>query len=154
MRQIHNFSETQSRTKLLENFYPSMRTIQRNNTISTTTDLGYQIPLPPGQCCFLQMSKDQGCFRTHNNIASKGRGGKGGRGIARMLGKMVWECDIFSTVLSKIVDLKIFQLWKSGFFAAGVKMGSNYHILRVKYNTDPQRMGSNGLYLSDSPKHG
>ena len=74
MRQIHNFSETQSRTKLLENFYPSMHTIQRNNTISTTTDLRYQIPLPPGQCCFLQMSKDQGCFRTHNNIASKGRG--------------------------------------------------------------------------------
>ena len=29
---------------------------------------------PPGQCCFLQMSKDQGCFRTHHNIASKGRG--------------------------------------------------------------------------------
>ena len=53
---------------------PSMHTIERNNTISTTTDLRYQIPLPPGQCCFLQMSKDQGCFRTHNNIASKGRG--------------------------------------------------------------------------------
>ena len=51
-----------------------MHTIERNNTISTTTDLRYQIPLPPGQCCFLQMSKDQGCFRTHNNIASKGRG--------------------------------------------------------------------------------
>ena len=48
------------------------------------------------------MSKDQGCFRTHNNIAPKGRG-KGGRSIARMLAKMVWECDIFSTVLSKIV---------------------------------------------------
>ena len=64
----------QSQTKLLENFYSSMHTIQRNNTISTTTDLRYQIPLPPGQCCFLQMSKDQGCFRTHNNIASKGRG--------------------------------------------------------------------------------
>ena len=79
-----------------------MHTIQRNNTISTTTDLRYQIPLPPGQCCFLQMSKDQGCFRTHNNIAPKGRG-KGGRSIARMLAKMVWECDIFSTVLSKIV---------------------------------------------------
>ena len=30
-------------------------------------------------------------------------GGKGGRGIARMLGKTLWECDIFSTVLSKIV---------------------------------------------------
>ena len=27
-------------------------------------------------------------------------GGKGGRGIARMLGKMLCECDIFSTVLS------------------------------------------------------
>ena len=93
----------QSRTKLLENFYPTMHTIQRNNTISTTTDLRYQIPLPPGQCCFLQMSKDQGCFRTHNNIAPKGRG-EGGRSIARMLAKMVWECDIFSTVLSKIVE--------------------------------------------------
>ena len=104
MHQIHNFSETQSRTKLLENFYPTMHTIQRNNTISTTTDLRYQIPLPPGQCCFLQMSKDQGCFRTHNNIAPKGRG-KGARSIARMLAKMVWECDIFSTVLSKIVAL-------------------------------------------------
>ena len=32
-------------------------------------------------------------------------GGKGGRSIARMLAKMVWECDIFSTVLSKIVDI-------------------------------------------------
>ena len=35
-------------------------------------------------------------------------GGKGGRGIARMLGKMVWECDIFSTVLSKIVACYFF----------------------------------------------
>ena len=70
---IKNFN-LQSRTKLLENLYPSIHTIERNNTISTTTDLRYQIPLPPGQCCFLQMSKDQGCFRTHNNIASKGRG--------------------------------------------------------------------------------
>ena len=70
---IKNFN-LQSWTKLLENLYPSMHTIKCNNTISTTTDLRYQIPLPPGQCCFLQMSKDQGCFRTHNNIASKGRG--------------------------------------------------------------------------------
>ena len=69
---IKNFN-LQSRTKLLENLYPSMHTIEHNNTISTTTDLRYQISLPPGQCCFLQMSKDQGCFRTHNNIASKGR---------------------------------------------------------------------------------
>ena len=49
-------------------------TLSNATTLSTTTDLQYQIPLPPGQCCFLQMSKDQGCFRTHNNIASKGRG--------------------------------------------------------------------------------
>ena len=137
MRQIHNFSETQSRTKLLENFYPTMHTIQRNNTISTTTDLRYQVPLPPGQCCFLQMSKDQGCFRPHNNIASYNvvsykclrirvaldhtttllprGGGKGGRSIARMLAKMVWECDIFSTVLSKIVANQFcdrLQSWK------------------------------------------
>ena len=70
---IKNFN-LQSRTKLLENLYPSIHTIERNNTISTTTDLRYQIPLPPGQCCFLQMSKDQGCFRTHNNIAPRGRG--------------------------------------------------------------------------------
>ena len=55
-----------------------MHTFERNNTISTTTDLRYQIPLPPGQSCFLQMSKDQGCFRTDNNIASKGRGGREG----------------------------------------------------------------------------
>ena len=32
--------------------------------------------------------------------------GKGARSIARMLAKMVWECDIFSTVLSKIVDIR------------------------------------------------
>ena len=100
MHQIHNFSVTQSRTKLLENLYPSMHTIECNNTITTTTDLRYQIPLPPGQC-FLQMSNDQGCFRTHNNIASKG---KGGHGVVGMLGKMLCGCDIFSTVLSKIVD--------------------------------------------------
>ena len=81
MRQMHNFCQTQSRTKLLENLYPFMHSMVRNNTISTTTDLRHQIPLPPGQSCFLQMSKDQGCFRTHNNIASKGRGGKGGRCI-------------------------------------------------------------------------
>ena len=30
--------------------------------------------LPPDQSCFLQMTKDQGCFRTHKKIASKGRG--------------------------------------------------------------------------------
>ena len=70
---IVNLWDLQSRTKLLENLYPFMHTIERN-TISTTTDLRYQIPLPPCQCCFLQMFKDQGCFRTHNNIASKGRG--------------------------------------------------------------------------------
>ena len=66
--------DPQSRTKLLENLYPFIHTIEHNNTTSTTTDLRYQIHLPPGQSCFLQMSKDQGCFRTHNNIASKGRG--------------------------------------------------------------------------------
>ena len=33
--------------------------------------------------------------------------GKGGRGIARVLGKVFWECDIFSTVLSKIVGLEL-----------------------------------------------
>ena len=79
-----------------------MHSIVRNKTISTTTDLRYQIPLPPGQSCFLQTSKDQGCFKTHNNISSKGRG-QGGIGIDTMLRKMLWECDIFSTVLSKIV---------------------------------------------------
>ena len=36
-------------------------------------------------------------------------GGKGGRRIARMLAKMVWECDIFSTVLSKIVASHPFE---------------------------------------------
>ena len=102
MQQMHNFCQTQSRTKLRENLYLFMHSMVRNNTISKTTDLRYEIPLPPGQSCFLQMSKDQGCFRTHTNIASKGRG-EGGRGIARMLRKMVCECDIFSTVLSKIV---------------------------------------------------
>jgi len=30
-------------------------------------------------------------------------GGKGGIGIATMLRKMLWECNVFSTVLSKIV---------------------------------------------------
>ena len=79
-----------------------MHSIVRNKTISTTTDLRYQIPLAPGQSCFLQTSKDQGCFKTHNNISSKGRG-EGGIGIATMLREMLWECDIFSTVLSKIV---------------------------------------------------
>ena len=39
----------------------------------------------------------------HTTTLLPGGGGKGGRGIARMLGKMVWDCDIFSTVLSKIV---------------------------------------------------
>ena len=41
---------------------------------NATTRFAVPNPPPPGQCCFLQMSKDQGCFRTHNNIASKGRG--------------------------------------------------------------------------------
>ena len=92
----------QSRTKLLENFYPTMHTIQRNNTISTTSDLRHQIPLPPGQCCFLQMSKDQGCFRTHNNIAPKGRGeggtpysenvSKNGLGMWHFLNSFVQDC--------------------------------------------------------------
>ena len=103
LRNILLFYTLQSRTKLLENFYPTMHTIQRNNTISTTTDLRYQIPLPPGQCCFLQMSKDQGCFRTHNNIAPKGRGeggtqysenvSKNGLGIWHFLNSFVQDCS-------------------------------------------------------------
>ena len=94
--------DLQSRTKLPANFYPTMHTIQRNNTISTTTDLRYQIPLPPGQCCFLQMSKDQGCFRTHNNIAPKGIGeggtqysenvNKNGLGMWHFLNSFVQDC--------------------------------------------------------------
>ena len=85
-----------------------MHTIQRNNTISTTSDLRYQIPLPPGQCCFLQMSKDQGCFRTHNNIAPKGRGeggtqysenvSKNGLGMWHFLNSFVQDCSFFYKV--------------------------------------------------------
>ena len=102
--------DPQSRTKLLENLYPFIHTIEHNNTTSTTTDLRYQIHLPPGQSCFLQMSKDQGCFRTHNNIASKGRG-EGRHSTTRMLGKMLWECDTFPTVLSKIADSCSSTIW-------------------------------------------
>ena len=36
-------------------------------------------------------------------LLPRGRG-KGGHGIVGMLGKMLCGCDIFSTVLSKIVD--------------------------------------------------
>ena len=117
MRQIHNFSETQSQTKLLENFYPTMHTIQRNNTISTTTDLRYQIPLPPGQCCFLQMSKDQGCFRTHNNIAPKGRGeggtpysenvSKNGLGMWHFLNSFVQDCSLPATISKSYDGLQV-----------------------------------------------
>ena len=82
---IKNFN-LQSRTKLLENLYPSMHTIEHNNTISTTTDLRYQISLPPGvsyKCLRIRVSLE------HTTTLLPRGGGKGGRGIARMLGKML-----------------------------------------------------------------
>ena len=102
----------QSRTKLLENLYPSMHTIEHNNTITTTTDLRYQIPPPPQvnvvsyKCLRIRVALE------HTTTLLPRGGGKGGHGIVRMLGKMLCECDIFSMVLSKIVCMVfcIFQL--------------------------------------------
>ena len=74
MHKIHIFSQTQSQTKLLENVFPLMRTIILQQNYFQSNWFAEPNPLPPGQSCFLQTSKDLGCFRTHNNITSKGRG--------------------------------------------------------------------------------
>ena len=60
--------------------------------------------LAPGQCCFLQTSKDQTFFRRDKNIAPRGKRGKGRIGTATMFRKMLTKCAILSRVLSKIVD--------------------------------------------------
>ena len=74
-------------------FFPLMHTIvtQQNYFHDNWFAVPNHGPLPPGQSCFLQTSKDQVCLRKQNNTAT-------------MFRKMLGECDIFSTVLSsKIV---------------------------------------------------
>ena len=84
---IKNFN-LQSRTKLLENLYPSIHTIERNNTISTTTDLRYQIPLPQVNVVSYKCLRIRVALEHTTTLLPRG-GGKGGRGIARMLGKIL-----------------------------------------------------------------
>lgn len=98
---IKNFN-LQSWTKLLENLYPSMHTIECNNTITRTTDLRYQIPPPQVNVSYKCLTIRVALEHT-TTLLPRGRG-KGGHGIVGMLGKMLCGCDIFSTVLSKIVD--------------------------------------------------
>ena len=64
----------QSRTKLLEKVFTIMSTFPHNKTISKTTPLRKENPLPQIQCCFPRTPRDQAFFWIHNNIAFRGRG--------------------------------------------------------------------------------
>ena len=65
-------------------------------------------PPPPGQCCFLQMAKDQASFE-HTTTVPPGGGGEGRIGTATMFQKkiMLPKYAIFSTVLFKIVAFHV-----------------------------------------------
>ena len=93
----------QSRTKLLENLYPSMHTIDCKTTLLQQQLIcGTKSPSPQVNVVSYKCLKIRVALEHTTTLLPRG-GGKGGRGIARMLGKMLCECDIFSTVLSKIV---------------------------------------------------
>ena len=63
-------------------FTPSMHTIQRNNIISTTFPSA-QVNVVSYKCLRIGVALE------HTTTLLPRGGGKGGRGIARMLGKMV-----------------------------------------------------------------
>ena len=82
-------------------------------TLSNTTTLLQQQLICGTKCPSPQVNVvSYKCLRIrvaleHTTTLLPRGGGKGGRGITRMLGKMLCECDIFSTVLSKIVHYRI-----------------------------------------------
>ena len=95
-----------SRTKLLENVFPLIRTSVQNKTISKTTDLRSQIPFPQVKVAFYKRSRICVALEHTTTLLPRG-GGKGKIGTARMFSKILWKCAIFSRVLSQIVAILI-----------------------------------------------
>ena len=106
IRKMRFSSRTQSRTKLLENVFPLIRTSVRNKTISKTTDLRSQIPFPQVKVAFYKRSRIWVALEHTTTLLPRG-GGKGKIGTARMFSKILWKCAIFSRVLSQIVAILI-----------------------------------------------
>ena len=96
-------SYLQSRTKLLEKVLPIMSTFLGNKTISKTTPLRKETPSPNSMLLYkrpgIRLS-----FEYTTTLLS-GEGGERRTGTATMFRKMLSKYTIFSTVLSKIVDL-------------------------------------------------
>ena len=97
-------SYLQSRTKLLEKVLPIMSTFLGNKTISKTTPLRKENPFPQFNVASYKRPGIRLSFEYTTTLLS-GEGGERRTGTATMFRKMLSKYTIFSTVLSKIVDL-------------------------------------------------
>ena len=98
--------ELQSLTKLLEKVFPIMSTFLCNETISKTTPLRKENPFPQFNVASHKRPGIRLSFKYTTTLLS-GEGREGRTGTATMLTKMLSKYTIFSTVLSKIVDLGV-----------------------------------------------
>ena len=104
-----------SRNEVLKTYNPGqnyLRIFTPPCTLSNATTLlqqqlicGTKFPSPQVNVVSYKCVRIRVALEHRTTLLPRG-GGKGGRRIGRMLAKMVWECDIFSTVLSKIVETK------------------------------------------------
>ena len=97
-------SYLQSRTKLLEKVLPIMSIFLGNKTISKTTPLRKENPFPQFNVASYKRPGIRLSFEYATTLLS-GEGGERRTGTATMFRKMLSKYTIFSTVLSKIVDL-------------------------------------------------
>ena len=82
-----------------------MSTFLRNKTISKTTPLQKENPFPQFNVASHKRPRIRLSFEYTTTLLS-GEGGEGRTGTATMFRKMLSRHTIFSTVLSKIVDLQ------------------------------------------------
>ena len=92
----------QSRTKLLEKAFPIMVTFLRNKTISKTTPLRKEIPLPQFNVASYKRPGIRLPFE-HTATSLPEEVGEGRTGTATMFSKILPKYTTLSTVLSKIV---------------------------------------------------
>ena len=81
---------------------PTQQNHVQNNTHVQNNDSAERNPLPPVQCCFLQMPRDQTFFEDATTLLPGGRREER-IGTATVFRKMLSKYAIFSTVFSKIV---------------------------------------------------
>ena len=84
---------------------PNATTLLQQQLISSTKSPSPQVNVVSYKYLRIRVASE------HTTTLLLRGGGKGGRGIGRMLGRMLCECDIFSTVLSKIIVLAVCRMF-------------------------------------------